>query len=92
MTLKTEYKYIRFEERIKGLRISGQGFAWFCINKKIEVILGKVVYFDKWETFVFQPSMGTEFSTDCLKDITDFLEQLNQQKRKGIPCESSKQS
>ena len=74
MTLKTEYKYIVFKKELG---------SWACKNKKHGDHLGTVVYSPMWKQFVFQPRSGTEFSTDCLRDIADFLEQLNKQKREG---------
>jgi hypothetical protein len=73
--LKTEYKFIRFEKQVGRDR-------WYCFNKKHGDMLGGVAYLSRWRCFVFQPPSGTEFSADCLRDIADFLEQLNRE-RKG---------
>ena len=71
--LKTEYKYIRFEQELK---------TWVCKNKRHDSFLGSIVYLKEWRQFVFQPPSGTEFSADCLRDIADFLEQLNKERKK----------
>lgn len=72
MALKTEYKFIRFEKELT---------VWCCKNKKHGDMLGTISYCNAWKLFVFQPPSGTEFSADCLRDIADFLEQLNKEKK-----------
>lgn len=73
--LKTEYKFIRFVQ-FKSQR-------WYCENKKHGDLLGGVVFCSQWNQYTFAPPSGTEFSADCLRDIADFLEQLNKEKKEN---------
>ena len=74
--MKTEYKYIRFEQSGVG---SGVGdkltTRWICLNKKHGDRLGMVCWYQAWKQFVFQPD-NADFSASCLVDIIDFMKQL----------------
>ena len=65
---KTEYRFIKFVEFTGG---------WLCKNRKNEYTLGIVDYHASWKQHVFQAE-GPHiiFSTDCLRDIAHFMEQL----------------
>jgi len=76
MDLKTDYKYIRFklvdvEDYKKGAE---------CVNKKSGVLLGYVEYYKSWKQYVIEFLEDCVFNASCLKDIADFLSQLNKDK------------
>lgn len=74
--MKTKYKYIEF------VQTTLHGF-WNCLNIKSRAELGSVSYYKAWGQYVFEPyELGDViFSSDCLRDVAHFLDQLN--KRKG---------
>ena len=67
--MKTHYKYIQFSQ---------YGQEWLCINNKT-LLLGHVVFVSKWREWEFCPEPDCGFSIDCVRDIADFLGQLNQE-------------
>lgn len=69
--MKTEYKYIRFE---KTPRTSFDW--WYCRNKKEGYLLGAITYCEEWK---FNPEEGRAFTIGCLRDIADFIDQLNKE-------------
>ena len=72
--MKTKYKWIRFEE------IPNPGkktTTWECKNTSDE-FLGDIAWETGWRQYVFTPDFrALIFNHQCLKDIGDFLEQLN---------------
>jgi len=79
--MKTKYKYIHFVERAVALpRIEAQMFAsphqvWLCKNKT--TTLAQVYYYEHWHQYVAAFNKDAVFSADCLKDMQDFLNQIN---------------
>ena len=69
MALKSNYKYIEFDEA--GYNI------WGCTTKS-GIAIGHVKYYASWKQCCFFPNNGTVFSGDCLADIQHFLGQLNE--------------
>jgi hypothetical protein len=82
--MKTEYKYIEFnEQKLKRKRDGKDVTVWFCQNRKIGTHLGWVEYYDEWKQYVFTATDNTMiFSASCLTDIAHFLKQLNDEKTK----------
>jgi lipopolysaccharide biosynthesis glycosyltransferase len=77
--MKTKYKYIYFE-KVTGQNI---GTEWICYNK-LDEILGYAAYCKPWKQCVFESyDENRVFSASCLRDIADFLEQLNKAKKNG---------
>ena len=74
--MKTKYKYIYF---IKGEKALLDEVIWHCWNKK-KTLLGSVVYCEQWHEWEFQPKPMMGFTIECLRDIADFLDQLNKEK------------
>ena len=68
--LKTKYKYVHFSP-------SGNTDCYNCLNTKHREILGEVLWYAGWKQYIFRPSDYSEFSADCLDDISHFLKQLN---------------
>ena len=75
--MKTKYKSIEFEETTT---FSGGKAIWRCVNSKSREQLFRVIYYVHWRRYV---SCDTEtnavFSSDCHRDIADFLGQLNKE-------------
>jgi len=71
--MKTEYKYIKFTFNDKDAPLKGG----FCINKRSKTTLGFWDYYAPWKQYVIEFLEDCVFNTTCLKDIVDFLGQLN---------------
>jgi len=81
--MKTEYKYFHFEVWPKTQLNKTQ--TWFCYSNSSKDILGVVKWFGKWRRYCFFPEGETVFSSGCLNDIVDFVNQLNE-KHKNEKC------
>ena len=77
--LKTKYKYIRFEYRKRILDKLEDNY-WLCINNK-GIELGCVLYYAKWKEWEFAPYEGMGFTVECLREIADFISQLNKRSK-----------
>ena len=71
--LKTRYKYIQFVELPK----KPLDILWQCLNNRSKEPLGVITFYKPWKQHVIQFNDGCVFNNQCLKDIADFLEQLN---------------
>jgi len=83
--MKTKYKYIEFVRTVLN-------DCWNCLNKKSGDELGSVFYYKPWKQFVFEfNELGDcVFNSSCLRDVADFLDQLNKQKKAtGAPNRKS---
>ena len=67
--MKTRYEYVHFE-RIKATR------DWLCRNNQSKAIIGYVTWYRQWKQYVFEGREGCVFSASCLRDVADFLDQL----------------
>jgi hypothetical protein len=73
--MKTEYKYFYFEKEINTKKKTD---TWRCINKFQGVVLGVVKWNAPWRQYCFFISDGLLiFSSGFLKDISDFLDHVN---------------
>ena len=72
--MRTQYKFIEFIQEMDW---------WVCRNKVAKVRLGLVYWYHKWKTYIFEPETGSEFSPDCLDDISDFCKQANEERKAG---------
>ncbi len=75
MELKTKYKYIHFDETVKG--------TWYCYNNSSEGDLGRATYYKRWKQWVMEFEGDMVFNNQCLIDIADFLTQLNKNRKGG---------
>jgi hypothetical protein len=50
--------------------------GWAICNKRSNNLLGLVVGYTPWKTFVFRPKEPAEFSPDCLQDLAHFMFEL----------------
>jgi len=68
MQMKTRYKHIHFEQAtVKG--------GYLCVTNRGNDELG-IVRPGAWKRITFIPEPDTEFSADCLDDISHFIGQL----------------
>ena len=75
--MKTKYKHIHFEKASLGL-----GCIWECWNNKAGQLLGVIPKQKVWRQYVFEPQSDCIFNNGCLRDIADFLDQININKEK----------
>ena len=73
--MKTKYKHIHFEEM--ALKPNS---IWYCRNNKTTAILGSAEFYKSWKKWVFSSRQDAVFDASCLRDIADFLEQLDKSK------------
>lgn len=72
--MKTRYEYIEFEEM--DSQEAGKP-VWRCINRKSGAQLLRVVYYFAWRCHVCtDTNFHAVFSSNCLREIADFLDQL----------------
>lgn len=71
--MKTKYKYFYFE--LVSAAVSKKQ-TWFCISGKTKFLLSIVKWFEEWQQYCCFPQEDTVFSSDCLVDVADFIDQL----------------
>ena len=49
----------------------------------VETLLGVIKWFGAWRQYCFFPKENTLYNNECLKDIKEFLEKLNKEKKNG---------
>lgn len=69
--MKTKYKFIHFVEFKK------EGIAYTMHNRKSGVAMGAVSYYPPWKQFIVEFVEDCVFNNQCLRDIADFLDQVN---------------
>jgi hypothetical protein len=72
--MKTQYQYIRFVETTDPK-------TWICENIKSGNELGQIEWYSPWRQYIYSPTCPAVYSTGCLKDIVDFIEQLTKETR-----------
>lgn len=70
--MKTKYKYIEFK------KLNDE--CWWVENHKTGDYLGDVEYNNEWGQWEFLPGHFTGYSHQCLLDLADFVNQLNNAK------------
>lgn len=70
--MKTKYKFIEFSH----LETKEEDI-WICTNNKSKDKLGYCEYYKRWKEWQFFLEDMTAFTVECLRDIADFLDQLN---------------
>ncbi len=71
--MRTEYKYIKFTFVDSNDHKKGGD----CLNKKSTTVLGYWQYYKPWKQYVIEFLEDCVFNETCLRDIADFLNQLN---------------
>jgi len=59
---------------------TGKTFQWSIMSNN-GVILGHVKWFASWRQYCFNPCSMTTFNAGCLRDITLFLDRVNNEHR-----------
>lgn len=77
--MRTEYKYIHFEI----LEEKPKTKVWACLNNRTGNELGIVKYYPAWRQYCYYPASLTVFNSGCLIDITNFIDQLNEERKKN---------
>ncbi len=83
--MRTQYNYIEFTFVDSGDHKKGGA----CLNKKSGTILGYWEYYPSWRQYVIEFLGDCVFNSSCLRDVAQFLEQLN---KKPKPKETPKHS
>lgn len=73
--MKTKYKYIFF--KLYGESITGKTVIYQCKTLNSRETIGEAKWFGQWFQYCFFPEPDTIFNSGCLKDIQDFLNNLN---------------
>lgn len=68
----SDYKWIRFDERLS----TGKTKIFTCYNKEYGTELGTVKWYGPFRKYSFFPEANIVFETQCLKDISSFLDKL----------------
>lgn len=66
------YQYIAIQ--MVAQSSSGKTGTWRVYNKKSQCCLGEISWYAAWRQYVFTPRPGTCFSTGCLEDVIDFVD------------------
>jgi hypothetical protein len=74
--MTTRYRFIHFEQ---------VGDHWTCRTNRNNDLLGTVEWFVRWREWEYVPQEGTGYSVGCLRDMADFLAQLNAQPKGETP-------
>lgn len=67
-----EYKWIVFELQ----QDTGKTKVYNCFAKENRVLLGRVKWYGPFRKYSFFPEYRCIFETQCLKDISSFLDKL----------------
>ena len=76
--MKTEYQYLTFELMPEQ---SSKTSAWFCKNKRSGTVLAHVKFHPPWRQYCFFPVIQAVYNKGCLSDISDFLNQLQEERK-----------
>ena len=68
-----ETKYMRFE--LTGQKPKTNIYTIF--NKKSDEELGEISWYSYWRQYVFEPAYDCLFNHTCLKEISEFLTEIN---------------
>ena len=60
----------------KHLWVKKDGDKFLVIDKRNE-LLGKITYYARWKRFIFEPDMGTFYSSDCMIPLGEFTKKLD---------------
>ena len=72
--MKTKYEYLIFE---KAAQQPPKTSIWECKNAKSETVLGIVKWYGAWRQYCYFPTVQAVYSAGCLKDIVDFIGQID---------------
>lgn len=72
-------KYIDFI--LAGKSESGKTSIWTIQNKEDGTWLGYIQWFPRWGVYAFFPAGHTVFEKTCLRDIANFIEEKNNERK-----------
>lgn len=70
--MKDHYQYIHFVKVAEKPKTA----VYHCLNNSTDDKLGEVYWYPAWRQYCYFPSAYAVYSAGCLKDIQDFIEQL----------------
>ncbi len=73
--MKLKYKYIHFVK----VPENDLGLLWKCLNNRSKEPLGVITFYKGWKQHVMQFADECVFNNGCLRDIADFLDQINKE-------------
>lgn len=76
--MKKQYEYIEMVE-VTADSVKTKRFA--VMNRTHGYALGEIGWSPPWRQYIFKPFSDTIFSAGCLKDIIDFIEELQEERR-----------
>ena len=76
---RTNYQYIHFDLAEK----KSKTVIYRCINNDHYTVLGEVKWYGPWRQYCFLPAEECVFNVGCMRDIIDFIEQLNACHKRG---------
>lgn len=71
--IKLKYKHVRFKKSQQKTENS----VYYCINNKQNSKAGLIIYFPAYNSYHLVPYMQTIYNAAQLKEIQDFINQLN---------------
>lgn len=72
--------YLRFnEEPLISPKITK---TYSVVSKQSFDILGEVKWFGRWRAYCFYPTSETIFDRKCMQEITDFINQLMEERKR----------
>lgn len=90
MPLLTTYSYIHFEQLPQPPK--KKTYSWSCRNISSGAELGQVHCYAPWRQYCYYPTTDTFYSAGCLRDIRDFLRQLQQARHEAVKIGTQKKS
>ena len=71
---QTHFRWFYLERRFDGKRITP---TYTVVSKQSNTAIGEIKWHGAWRQFCIFFKAETVYNTDCLKDILDFIKQLN---------------
>lgn len=61
---------------------SGRTHVWHVRSKSSGDLLGRVAWFGRWRQYAFHPVGDTVYNAQCMRDLADFCEWQNREKKR----------
>lgn len=79
--MKCKYTYVHFVRAAKQNPKTWIYIVRMDTKKGLGFLLGVVKWYAQWRQYAFYPAGGTVFEKTCLRDIRDFVIDLNERQR-----------
>ena len=56
--------------------------VYFVVNRSKDTHLGEIRWFPTWRQYTFMPEPETIWNKDCLRQVVEFLEEIERERRK----------